>query len=1800
LAVKELRSTLPLAALVTALAVLVGAADAARVHVVLFTNAPLPGLKEAERQAHAFVSVYPIPRQPEDASRMPWDRIVRDVSSADVVVIDAMGGLPSVLIHELSARMGARTSDPSALVRSIARRVPVVMLVASKPERSVVEIRGGRLASVARAGTGVPEAVAAHVWLCLHSGDPAALLTFLVWVADPSYPTDRVVPPRRLGRVMLSVYVPGSGYRSLAIRVDPQRFHRWLRELERGGKGLLVYDVRLARELPGWVVDALDSAVPRMRDLLGGLPDDLVVVFTHGVYALTRVRAVVEELTDRLDRAARRYGVRAVAVFCGLGVVTPAQVLDELRELGKRVEVVVSARAFTLNFPRPAEYVLSRLDVPLVQIVFPFSSDERMAVGRYVSERSGPLLEWTYQVQLGSEREGGFWFRVLWLNAPEGPRLLPGAPDDLAGLVERLLRLRKLPNRDKRIALVVYCYPPGRSGLGAAYLDVPRSLVRLLAALAGAGFDLGPATRFFSRLWALYRESPEKARLLEKALSTVFGLLAAGVDPHRPERSVALLVNVGPWSGPELRRIVSLYRGARGEWSTVVDGVPVRVIVDRGLITVRIGDLEFTLGRVSSDQLVPADRVKEWFREDVLRRLKAYLDLVRECNPAAYERARRAIEGMLRAFRETWGPATSNRGLMICDGHYLVPALVIGKVAIVLQPPRGWSATSTVYHSRTLPPHWQYIAAYEWIRRVFRADAVVYVGTHGTFEFLPGHDRGLTVTDWTHLLLPDVPQAYFYIVSNPGEALLAKYRAGAVLLTYPSPPTGYFRDYRRYAELERLWSEYVASSAYGGYPAVQREILRKIVEEARRLGLLDEIVRAIFRERGQAPPPDPVRWAMEHPDEFLSELHDYLLSLRGEACFYGLHTLLEDLPEDVALQEATMIYAPRFAPYLAVVTGFVGKATLQEVYELADERPELYERLREVTRRVLERFLRLITSNRALVERLDEWVRLVDEGELKDDASLLSRADAILHEPSVRSALLSAFSEALSEEGLVKVTSEYDEDLLKLLAGAYREYVHVLRSGEYELRGLLAFLSGGHVPTGGLGEPLWNPRAFPVGRNGVPFDPHTLPTPEAWEVAKRLVDELLARYYRLHHRWPETVTVILFAAHELTSGGLGIAEVLYLLGVKPVWDPGTGRVVALRVIPLDKLTVRVDGVPVRRPRIDVIALCTAVMTSIEPLIRLLALASRMVCRLNEPPEWNYPRKHYLRLVEAGVEERIAATRVFGEPPGDPQGTGVNRVIEFGWSELTEGLGISGSGTLDQRLLGRVVQSFESRVAYAFVVEGPDGTEVRLDALTGYRAALSAVRAFRLLARTVDVVVDQIVNAFNVIDVNDYYSWAGGMAAYVRWLRGREPLVYFTVARNPMAASVQSLAERVSIEVRTELLSPSWWRALMEHGPDVGWHEVEKRLGNLIGVLSTMRQARSVGDVLLTRIARTIVAMLRVYRPNTPLGWANVQSALAWLVEAARVGLWHPDRRTLADVVRAWAEVTARYGPSTCHHTSPNPSTVAYVQRVASILHLADVQRLLPKVVAAYRSLDNPEIVRRIASLERAIPPSPRSSPETVPTTGTPAVGAPATTAPGRPARGSGSPGPGSSALRARAVIRPTSATGRASYGTGAPGGGGVRALTRAIARVVAETARVIRTVESPHRVAASVVSPARSIPPLPGTTPAGTRRARGRPGVPRSRGESRAELPSASGGRILTRAASGTLSSLGPATRSRATAGGKARGATRPPAARTMSRMSSAATPPREIWEWVLALLLTILVASVGALWKRVESAGKW
>ena len=69
--------------------------------------------------------------------------------------------------------------------------------------------------------------------------------------------------------------------------------------------------------------------------------------------------------------------------------------------------------------------------------------------------------------------------------------LLPAQTDALVAKLTRLVALRHTPPAHKRIALMFWNYPAGEKNLGASHLNIPRSVVSLQAALAGAGYDVG-------------------------------------------------------------------------------------------------------------------------------------------------------------------------------------------------------------------------------------------------------------------------------------------------------------------------------------------------------------------------------------------------------------------------------------------------------------------------------------------------------------------------------------------------------------------------------------------------------------------------------------------------------------------------------------------------------------------------------------------------------------------------------------------------------------------------------------------------------------------------------------------------------------------------------------------------------------------------------------------------------------------------------------------------------------------------------------------------------------------------------------------------------------------------------------------------------------------------------------------------------------------------------------------------------------------------------------------------------------
>lgn len=68
-------------------------------------------------------------------------------------------------------------------------------------------------------------------------------------------------------------------------------------------------------------------------------------------------------------------------------------------------------------------------------------------------------------------------------------------PERVKRLVERVkawINLQEKPNKDKKIALIYYNYPPGKQNIGAAYLNVlPESLWEILQRLGKEGFDVG-------------------------------------------------------------------------------------------------------------------------------------------------------------------------------------------------------------------------------------------------------------------------------------------------------------------------------------------------------------------------------------------------------------------------------------------------------------------------------------------------------------------------------------------------------------------------------------------------------------------------------------------------------------------------------------------------------------------------------------------------------------------------------------------------------------------------------------------------------------------------------------------------------------------------------------------------------------------------------------------------------------------------------------------------------------------------------------------------------------------------------------------------------------------------------------------------------------------------------------------------------------------------------------------------------------------------------------------------------------
>ncbi|MCZ9325544.1 cobaltochelatase subunit CobN [Nocardia farcinica] len=766
---------------------------------------------------------------------------------------------------------------------------------------------------------------------------------------------------------------------------------------------------------------------------------------------------------------------------------------------------------------------------------------------------------------------------------------------------------------------------------------------------------------------------------------------------------------------------------------------------------------------------------------------------------------------------EAWGPPP---GDLYVDrsadpkGEIVIAALRFGNIVLMVQPPRGFGENPVaIYHDPDLPPSHHYLAAYRWLAAPveqggFGADAMVHIGKHGNLEWLPGKTLGMSAACGTDAALGDLPLIYPFLVNDPGEGTQAKRRAHATLVDHLIPPMARAESYGDIARLEQLLDEHANISALdpAKLPAIRQQIwtLMRAAEMDRDLGL---------EER---PDEDSFDDMLLHVDGWLCEIKD--VQIRD-----GLHVLGQP---PVGAAEVDLVLAMLRARQL-----WGGETTvpgLREALGLDESGSESRERVDAVEGRARELLLAL--------QAADWSVDAVD--------GLIDRFAGQL------------FADAGGDR----------ESVSAVLRFAATEVVPRLRGTGQEIARVLHALDGGFIPAGPSGSPLRGLiNVLPTGRNFYSVDPKAVPSRLAWETGQAMADSLLQRYLADQGEYPRSVGLSVWGTSAMRTSGDDIAEVLALLGVRPVWDEASRRVTTLEVIPLAELG---------RPRIDVTVRISGFFRDAFPhVLALLDDAVRLVADLDEPAEDNYVRAHTLADVAEHGDRRRATTRIFGSKPGT-YGAGLLQLID------------SKSWRSDDDL----AQVYTAWGGYAYG-RGLDGAPAAEDMRSAYRRIAVA-------AKNTDT------REHDIADSDDYFQYHGGMVATVRALTGTNPQAYIGDSTRPDAVRTRTLSEETTRVFRARVVNPRWLEAMRRHGYK-GAFEMAATVDYLFGYDAT---TDVVADWMYEKLSESYVfdeTNRKFMQQSNP--WA-LHGIAERLLEAAERGMWSaPEQQTLDRLRQVYLE-----------------------------------------------------------------------------------------------------------------------------------------------------------------------------------------------------------------------------------------------------------------------------------------------------
>ncbi|MDV0444975.1 hypothetical protein MmiAt1_05270 [Methanimicrococcus sp. At1] len=834
-----------------------------------------------------------------------------------------------------------------------------------------------------------------------------------------------------------------------------------------------------------------------------------------------------------------------------------------------------------------------------------------------------------------------------------------------------------------------------------------------------------------------------------------------------------------------------------------------------------------------------------------------------------------------------WGaPGKSDFMTVTRNGErfFVLPIIRNGNIILAPEPARGWEEDlEKLYHDMNIPVPHQYAAFYLWLQKPaedggFGADAMVHLGRHGTQEFLPGKMICMDESSAADLMVGDVPNIYPYIVDGSGEALQAKRRGYATVITHLTPPIAQSGLSVELSGLNEKIIEYERAKSGGGDSSGYKNSIIEILGSSTVANDLGIDVSGFDDDA--------------YFEESLEEITEYLEIITQQSIPYGTHVFGSRLSDEKMSMFVETIYADRLFSISCSLLGF-------------GENPDYGERDEA----------RLFASSMAL---------MIVESTSKE--SFISAAAGALEVEETALAAQKTDLENLYTTALGTI-NKLDgiwetEGLLSALNGRYIETSPLGDPVRNE-----DVLSTGRNPVGFVSNRVPTAEAEAIGIKMADemisaYYNETGSFPEKIGVVLWSVETFR------HDGVMEAMAIHLMGGEIIraASGSVTNTKITVLSedNLKVMTKDGALQRPRVDVVFTISGLYR-DTLPYQiRLLNSVVSMISAYDSdnTIENHVRSNTLG--MEAQLNGLS--NADKEEIIRSYkeadpsyEGGLDDfdalaaQLSKIRIFGPPP-ESYGTGIEKEIE------------AGQGWDSDSAIDKIAELYIFRMANMYTVNSA-GDIIFLG---------NFGIVFEMNLKGVEIVTNsRSSNLYGILDNDDFFQYVGGMSAAVQSLdeNKQPPQVQVVNLRIGGKESVQSLSEFLTLEIRSRALNEKYLQGMMESGYS-GMKEISEIVDNLWGWQVTTPHA--VSEYMWNDVYTALVTNQDVsdaFRNSNPYAY---ESMLTRMIDANAKGYWNPSETTIQNLAKELAETVVASGVACCHHTCGNPTLNNHIAGILSI------------------------------------------------------------------------------------------------------------------------------------------------------------------------------------------------------------------------------------------------------------------------